>query len=570
MALFFNGRQWISPAVMSVVDDSRMYGRKPSDGNNLALIGRSEGGQPLRAQVFGSTAEARSVLRGGDLLRAVERAFNASAQSNGPSKITVVRINPATQSSLVLKDAAAGNSIELKSTNFGLTENQIKVKVESGTNTGLKLTTQFGAAYSSRDDVARTAFSLVYAGAGAGTVSVGNVAITLTLNSVDTVIDLTTYRTVQSLVDRLNAVAGITAAVLDGNSERPALNGLDGLTAQDIKTASVVVTANLQAAIDWFNSLGEEFVTATRPASATKTLAPIPFTYLTGASDGVVTNNEWATAFDMLQSEDVQWVVPLTGLPAIHSMADAHASYMSNIGRKERRCICGTTSGTSDANAIIAAKTLNSDRMSLTHLGIYDYDQNGKLVMFEPFIAAAMIAAAFSGLNPGTPLTNKSIKISGLERKLRNPSDTDNLLLGGVLCLEDTPEGFKVSQSISTWMINDNYNRREVSVGVACDFMMRKVRGAVDQLRGSKNNPQSLVLALEMVKSALLDLARPEPGGPGVLAGDANNPPFKNLTASQEGDVMRIEFQASPVLPINYIPITVYAVPYAGSSLAAT
>jgi len=138
------------------------------------------------------------------------------------------------------------------------------------------------------------------------------------------------------------------------------------------------------------------------------------------------------------------------------------------------------------------------------------------------------------------------------------------------LCIEDTPEGFKVLQSISTWMINDNYNRREVSVGVACDFMMRKVRGSVEQLRGSKNNPQSLALALEMVKAALLELSRPEPSGPGVLAGDTVNPPFKNLSASQEGDVMRIEFQASPVLPINYIPITVYAVPYAGSSLAAT
>ncbi len=407
MALFFNGRQWISPAVMSVVDDSRMYGRKPSDGNNLALIGRSDGGAPNKALVFGSTSEAKAILRGGDLLRAVERAFNASAQSNGPAKITVVRVNPATQASLTLKDASAGDAIDLKSTNYGLLENQIKVKVEAGTNTGLKLTTQFGTSYTSKDDVARSAFSVQYSGTGTGTITVGNTAVSLLLDTVTTTIDLNTYFTVQMLVDRLNAVTGIAAAVLDGNGDKPSVNGLDGLTSQDIKTAPVNVSANLQAVVDWFNSLGEEFVTATRSATATKVPAPLAFTYLSGGSDGLVTNAEWAAAFDVLQSEDVQWVVPLSGLAAIHSMADAH------IGRRERRCICGTTSGTTDANAILAAKTLNSDRTSLTHLGIYDYDQYGKLVLFEPYIAAAMIAAAFSGLNPGTPLTNKTAQPVG-------------------------------------------------------------------------------------------------------------------------------------------------------------
>jgi hypothetical protein len=51
-----------------------------------------------------------------------------------------------------------------------------------------------------------------------------------------------------------------------------------------------------------------------------------------------------------------------------------------------------------------------------------------------------------------------------------------------------------------------------------------------------------------------------------VLVGDAQSPPYKNITVTLEGDVMRIEFQASPVIPVNYIPITIYAVPYSGSA----
>ena len=570
MSVFFNGRLWVSPATMSVVDDSKMYARGLSVGNVLALVGRADGGEPNTALTFGSTAEARAVLRGGDLLRAVERAFAASAQSPGPSSIVVVRVNPATQAALMLKDSTAGDSISLVSTNYGLTDNQIKVKVETGTNVGLKLTTQFGEAYSSVDDLVRNAFSIQYSGAGAGVMTVTNTAVTLLLNGTETtIIDLNTYSTVQTLVDRLNAVTSIAATVLDGNADKPSLNGLDGIASQDIKTTLYTAKGTLQAAIDWFNSAGEGYVNATRPAAATKVPVNLAFTYLAGGADGSVTNTEWASAFETLQGEDVQWVVPLSGDGAIHAMVDAHVSYMSNIARMERRAICGTASATTDAQAILAAKNLNSDRTSLTHLGIYDYDNSGNLVMFEPYIAAAMIGGAFAGLNPGTPLTNKSLKIRGLERKLRNPTDTDALILGGVLCLEDTRTGYKVVQSITTWLTNQNYNRREISVGVALDFVMRNVRNAVDEIRGFKNNPIQLSLAVERTESVLRELARPEPSGPGVLAGDEANPPYKNISASAVGDQLQIEFQCSPVLPINYIPVTCFAVPWSGSASAA-
>lgn len=568
MPVFFNGRLWTSPATMSVVDDSKMYARGLSVGNNLALIGKASGGKPATALTFGSVSEAKAVLRDGDLLRAIERAFNASSQSPGPAMITAIRVNPATQASLVLKDAVASDAINLVSTNYGLLDNQIKVKVEAAATSGLKLTTQFGTAYYSADNVARNAFSVQYSGAGTGSLTINNSTATLILNAVTTPIDLAAYATVQSLVDRINSLGSIVATVLDGNGEKPTLDGLDGLTAQDIKTSLFTVTANLQAAIDWFNSSGEGFVTATRPATATKVPVALGFTYLAGGSDGSVTNTEWESAFVALQGVDAQWVVPLSGLSSIHAMADSHVAFMSNIARMERRAICGTVSATTDSAAILAAKNINSDRTSLTHLGIYDYDANGKLVLFEPWIAAAMIAGAFAGLNPGTPLTNKSLKIRGLERKLRNPTDTDALITGGVLCIEDTPTGYKVVQSISAWLTNGNYNRREISVGVALDFVMRNVRNAVDEIRGFKNNPIQLSLAVERTESVLRELARPEPAGPGVLAGDEANPPYKNISASAVGDQLQIEFQCSPVLPINYIPVTCFAVPWSGKASA--
>lgn len=571
MPVFFNGRQWISPATMSVVDDSAMANKNLTVGNIVAFIGRSVGGEPNKPLRFGGPQEARAVLRDGELLKAIEKAFDPSAQTNGPATVIGIRVNPALQASLTLLDDANNPVIDLVSTDYGLYTNQIKVKVESGSTSGKRITTQFGNDYYTQDNLARAAFQVQYTGAAASAVlSVTNTTISLQAPSGTELanIDLNAFPTVQQVVDRINSVTGFTASVLDGNGERPALNGLDGVTAQDIKTAAYVVRADLQAVVDWFNGAAEGFLTATRKATATAAPANIGFRYLSGGSDGNVTNSEWSDAYVTLQAVDVQWVVPVSSDPSIHAMNDSHVAYMSNVARMERRAIVGMALGSTDEDAIAAAKALNSDRTSLVHLGIKDYDANGKLTTYPPYILAALLAGAFSGVNPGTPLTNKTIKVRGLERDLRNPTDTDVLIQGGVLCVENTPNGYKVVQSITTWLANDNYNRVEISVGVAVDFVARNVRNALDILRGEKASPISLSRAVSIADSALRELARPEPAGPGVIVGDAENPPYKNIQAQLEGDVLRVQFQCSPVLPINYIPISIFAVPYSGTASA--
>lgn len=571
MGVFFNGRLWISPATMSVVDDSAMYNKNLSVGNVLALVGRSEGGQPATALRFGSAEEARAVLRSGELLKAVEKAFDPSSQTYGPSTVIALRVNPATQAALTLKDGAAADVIDLLSTDYGLYTNQIKVKVEAASTKGKKLTTQFGDSYFSADNVYRDAFSVVYTGAEVtATISITNSTVTLYAPAATPVatIDLNSYDTIVEVVDRINAVAGFAATVLDGNAEKASLNALDTITAQSVKTTAHTVTANLQAIVDWLNGTGEGYVTATRKANAGTVPANIAFTYLAGATDGSVTNTEWGNCFTALQSEDVQWVVPVSSDPSIHAMTDTHCSYMSNIARMERRCIVGGATGATDDAAITAAKALNNDRTSYVHLGFYDYNDAGKLTLYPPYILAAQLAGMFSGVNPGTALTNKAIKVRGLERKLRNPTDTDKLIEGGVLCVEDTPKGYKVVKSISTWLINDNYNRVEVSTGVACDFISRNVRNILDDLRGMKGTPVLLASAVSRVKSTLDKLAEPEPMGPAVIVGDKENPAYKNVTASLEGDVMKVSFECHPVISVNYIPVVIYAVPYSGSASA--
>lgn len=568
MAVFFNGRLIVSPTTASVVNDDAMRNQNLSVGNIAAFVGRSAGGKPKTALRFGSPQEAIDELVSGELLDAILAAFDPSSETGGPAEVIGLRVNPATQASLTLKSAAPADVISLVSTGYGLRENLIKVKVEAGSVSGLRITTQRGNDYYSQDNIGRAAFSVEYTGAEAtATITVNGTQAVLAAPAGTTVATLSfaEFGTVQDLVDRINLVAGFSAEVLDSSYTKPTLNGLDFVTAQSVKTA-YTVRADLQAAVDWFNSNAEGFVTATRVTGAGAPPAVSAFAFLSGGSDGTTTNTDWADAFEELQKVDVQWITPVSSDAAIHAMADTHAVYMSNVGRKERRVIVGTASGTTDAEALAAAKALNSDRTSLVHLGHYEYDRSGKLVLFPPYISAARVAGGFSGVNPGTPLTNKNFKCRGLERDLRNPTDTDELIKGGVLCLENTESGYKVVQSISTALWTTAYNRREQSTGVAVDFTMRNWRQALDVLRGQKGNPLLLSRAISISESTLRELARAEPQGPGVLAGDAENPPYRNLKATLEGDVLRVTGEISPVIPANYVLVTAYAVPFSGTA----
>jgi len=485
MPVFFKGRLIVTPTSATTVDDSAMANRNLTVGNNVLLIGSALGGAPKKALRYGDPNEAIAELRGGELLDAVKKAFDPSAQTGGPAVVTVIRIDPAEPSTLELKNDdtdAPISVIKVTSVDYGEYTKNIQVRVDAGS-------------------VADT------------------VKVTVRLG---------------------NQYCG---------------------PSKDL--------ASLQDVVAWINGNANTLVKAELMEDPVGKLGTVVYTSLTGGTNGTPAMEDWSDAFAVAQTVDAQWITPISGDPAVHAMCDTHVAYMSDQGRKERRANCGTVIGTSDEDAASAAFNLNTDRTSLCHIGFYDYDENGALKLYPAYVTAAGISGMFAGVNPGTPLTNKTFKCRGLERELRNPTDTDVLIEAGVLCLESTDQGYKIVQSISTWLQNRNYNRREISCGAALDQVIRNVREALDQLRGEKGNPLVLSRAESIVDSTLRECARPEPQGPGLLAGDEENPPYRNIRVTLEGDVLRPQFECSPVIPVNYILTTVYAVPFSGTSVAA-
>jgi hypothetical protein len=567
MSVFFNGRLLTTPTVETIVNDGGLNPQNATVGNNLALIGLCQGGIPRSPTVIRNIAHARQVLRGGELLWAVEKAFASSVDVAAPGSIYAVRVNPATQATKTLQGGSPlANVLTLKSTDYGSHTNSVQIKIEAGSVKGLKVTTQQGKTYYTQDNLARDAFTIRYTGAETtGTVTVTEGTVVLIAGAVTTTIQLSDFPTVQRLVERLMGEVGWTTTINPGVETTAALRGLDGLTAVDAKAAAVTVTANLQAVIDWINSAAEDLITAERPTGALKPPATTDFVYLTGAIDGVSTNTDWAACFDALQAQDVQWLAPLSETPAVWGMADSHCHFMSNMGKKERRCFVGAGSGLDLEQAAADAGNLNSDRTSYVYPAFYDYNSYGQLVLMPAYLLAGMCAAAFASMPPGEPLTNKSLRIAGLELPIAAPSDTDYLIRNGVFSVyQNSRGGFRIAKSISTWRTNDNYNRVEVSTGVALDYTVRSVRERLESFVGKKGTHISIASIVESTASVLRLLTQQPPFGLGLLAGDEVNPSFRNLTAEIRGDVVTVQFECSPVVPINYILISIYANAYTG------
>lgn len=567
-SFFFGGRQYITPTVMSVVNDQAMAPTQPRVGNTLCLIGQSEGGQPQVPLLFSDPATALSVLQSGPLCDATVRAFAPSALTGAPGTVMSVRVGAATRSTITLLDGSAVAIAVLTSTQYGLNANSTTVKIASGSISGKAVTIGYGQNFATQDNIGRTAFTVQYSGGQAtASMTISNSTLTLFAPNATPVatIALSSYPTVGALVNVINTTASFAATVVGASGTTPSLNGLDPVSAVDVKTSLYSAKADIQAIIDWLNSAADPYVTAVRTLGAGLVPANIGTTYMTGGTSPAPITGDWTTALSMLQTQDVQWMVPLIGDASIHAAVDAHVQFMSSAGRKERRALVGPVSGTTLSAVEALPLAINSDRTSICYPGYYAFNAQGVRTLYDPFMTAALIGAGFAALNPGDAMTNKPITIQGLELAVKDPVDTDALIQFGVLAVKQEPSGFKVVRSISSWTTNNNFNRVEQSCGAATDFVTRNVRLALEQYKGGRASPQTLGSAFNTTETALQILAKPQPAGPGVIVGNAASPAYKNINVSIVGDAMMVNFECSPVIPLNFIPVTVAITPFSGT-----
>lgn len=596
MSFHFNGSNYITPVTASAVDASGMDAKTSSFGNVLALVGATKAINPMTVVRFNSYAAAARQLRDpvdNFALKAIEKAFNPSNETGSPDYLLFVNAKttgtPITQT---LLSTIGQTAITLTQVKSGV---NLKVVIEEGSlkvgkkSKSLKLiNADDGTTLASDDSVSAYYFQLTAQTATAGlsvTVTADKLTINNTINNNDFLFSTST--TVGALIGAINdkKIAGLNQIDLQiGNGVKNASTTKLDLRSSTLigqassssnnavkHAAGVWITGHVSAVALAFStmtdSVGGPLVTVTTATGNVADVANIAVQMGVNPVP-VATFASWSEAIDLLRVHRVNWLVPLTDDNSVFDLVNKHCAYMSNTVFMERRALFGLSSGIADVEAGDIALIMDNERASVVHLGFSDVEKDsaGQLIMYPPYCTAALLAGMICGVTPGTALTNKSINVTGMQKWLVYPQQTDDLIKKGVVCCVRNFDGVvKVLQSITTAQ-TANYHKREMSVGVAADFTAQAVRNILDPLRGKKKTPYMRAEVISRAKTALDELSKMEPQGLGVLVGDAKNPSYKGLTVSEGADWIRLEFQCSPIIPANYIGITIHTVAYSGAN----
>jgi len=565
--VLWNGKYYTIPQAASKIDSSALAKSPLGGANVLAVLGEMIGLiPPQTAMQVGNPSLALSLINpiSEEARLASQLVFQPSPGTDTPgaSQVFFLPVNPATPATLDL------GTMVLASYMFGLPASQLKVKVETGT-TGKKISVAFQDNSESFDNLEKDSFSILYTGTGSAATM--TIDVTLANHKLTTAItgaadalnlDLNTYNTIQALVDAINATGKYTASVVTGSPNDSTML-LDAVVTQDIKTASFTAGSDLQAAVDGINSLSAYF-SAARKVDAGAAPANINWTYATGGSNGATTNDDWQAAFDVLKTMQVDLILLISDDPSIHSMGDAHCTFMSGpTGKSERRQFVGGAlqnwnNPASRAASIVslkaAAANLNSDLTMHAGLGCYQYDPNGKPKLYPAYITAAMYAGIAAGSSPVMPLTRKTLRCLGLETNLQVTETSDLIDSGIAPPFPDTVQGagYVVSRQVTTWNQDSDLYHIEFSVGRGADYLAAQVRKRHEQIAGQPGTEGMDATIVNLTNGVLQDA---------LTAGYIRSYDPKQTQLRVDGTIRYVDYSAAPILPINWIFSTYHLLP---------
>lgn len=341
---------------------------------------------------------------------------------------------------------------------------------------------------------------------------------------------------------------------------------LDEQITADIVASERGLTAEVYDIINWINVnsqlvSAEESIGSVRTAPNTSSAA----LYLSGGSEGTAPFSQWQAAFDMLKQARVNTIVPLSGQSAVHAAAAAHCEYMATIGKYECDAIVGLVAVDNDglptASPPVAATRsalrsqvldLNSRHIRAAGQFIDRFNLAGERETFPPYFLAAVLAGMQAGSPVGEPLTNKYASVLGVSQHSSwNPVvDAETMIQQGLCFLERVEGiGFRVVRNITTVLSSDNLSLVEASVNEAVNFAVLSLRSRLEDAVGQRGFAPTLATVKGLALGVLDRLV-----GEGIIVA------HRSLQLELLLDTLNVSVELAPVLPINFVPITVHLV----------
>lgn len=556
----FAGKTISAPGVLAVVNADALTPVPASVVNTVVCVGTGEGGKPKTLEWFSTPSDMAARTRGGDLFDVIPFVWAPSPDRIGPQRVGIVRVNPAVQATTTLKNSAT-DIITVTAANYGLRDNGISVKVEAGTNANSKkLTVADGVNTYVKDNITRPLFTLTYAGTTmAVTVNATQVATTVTGGSgASQTATFAAYPTVKRMVDFFAAQTGYTCVIDPSvNPDMLIADAMDYLSA--VSALSQTLYANNMAIVDWLNSGAQPLVTATKIASVGLLVDNQGPKYLTSGSEGSTTNTDWQTALAALDLEDIGFIAYLSSNATQQGYLLTHVTTIGADGKRPRRAATGTPTGqaSGDLGAAVA-DTFNSPLVQLASQGVYIY-KNGVRTLLPPYFVGAMIAGLDAGVPIGEAITFKAVNLSGMELEwLPSDAQKNTAVDSGVVLIERIPGrgGFRIVRGISTWQSTDQYHLVEPSVGLVLDTVRKGSIAVAEDFLGKPVTSQLGYAILSAIETFLLRLV-----GQNQLVPFTDGKPWFANQATMQGDTILIKFTVQPVIPLNFVGITINAQP---------
>lgn len=601
MGVFFNGRFYIKPTTAVFIDDSALQPVGLIGANVIGMLGPAKDGIPNQGFLITSLNDAVELFSEGPLVEGISAAFSGGAQSiwatrvGGTYNSTTKAFSSAPLQAIYGPSGSPNIPFKLLSSIYGAHANGISVNFDNNVTSGVDITvTGFGNTYTALG-VKSDCLKIVNGGAVTVNFSIGTGTALLTINdgtNTSPTIALASYTNMIDLVAAINQAmavatpAAITSVTVTSVNDSAKPIELDYIAAGTDVTAGSTgyLSKNVKAVYDWLNSTQQPYVIAQDTNNIFNTVANKDISLLmadatvtlVGGSYGSIDSTSYqgvlAEIYEDLSPLDM--IVPIVDDYLTYSLTSSttpdsifnyvyeHCKYMSTLGNDERKGFVGYQFLDSDGDAdtlvttlLGKAVTFNSQYQIICSPRLSRFSQKGILTTFNGTYTAAFIAGLIAGFNVGEPITNKTISgVQGLSTVFKN-RQIIQLLDGGVLTIERLPSGiFKVVQGITTWITDDNFNKKEISVGLETNFVAKNVRNTLSTFVGRKNTP----FVLQTIKGALIQILK-DLEDQQVIVGTTAYPAFRNIIISADGDIVRVSFECSPAIPINYVLITVHA-----------
>lgn len=530
---------------------------------NFCIMGKSNGGEPDKLLEFGSLADAQQALVGGELLDAIAHAFSAS-NTFVPSKVYAMRVNSGTQSSVTLQSGAT-DLLKLKSWDWGVHTNQLKILISAGTAANSKkITLSYKDQTQIADNIVNAALEVNYLGDGVTpTVSVGTDNISFgamtdveapdTPEPVDTLtVSFADFDTLEALVAYVNETDTWGLSVVGSNAEMKSVN-LDTVTNVSVGEDGTVLYANF---VSFLNALGTlDFIGSVEILDSNTRQVPDntdAYVYFTGGTIGSYGTQQWTDALTALELEDVQIIATPSTDASVHALISTHCTNMSNVmNRKERTAILGGSVGMTDEAAITEAQGLNNRLVSFCCDNPIKVNLNtAKTETLSGAMLGVMLGAMESAMSPNTPLTFKVLNVLGFT-KIRNITNITSLIKAGIMVCNSNPENLSeyiCIRALTTFQGDDLINNERSMVREDL-FMNRDLRAQFKPVIGTAGI--STNAAIKTLKDRAAEWALN-----GYIVPTDNNENVWDIKVRIDGDKIYITYSRYLTAPVNFVFIT--------------